>query len=87
MITHQLTIKADNQSTLLERLLQVTRYRGYQVTQMQVDHLQETDELTIQLKVQRPAKSLADSVNGVEHLYHQLGKLFDVKRVNLASSK
>jgi len=87
MIIHQLTICASNQPTLLERLLQVTRYRGYQVMQLQVERGQQSDELKINLTVGKPAHLAADSVNGIQHLYHQLGKLFDVKHVNLEATK
>jgi len=85
VIKHRLSIRANNQSTLLERLLQVTRYRGYQVLELQVEHQAQADELAINLQVGKPAHLAADSINGIQHLYHQLNKLFDVKHVNLAS--
>ena len=83
MVDHTLEIQADNQPTVLERVLQVTRYRGFVVTGLLVNLNDESDELEIKLAISDPKESLAEEGVGFTRLYNQLNKLFDIKHVNL----
>ncbi|PCI59030.1 MAG: acetolactate synthase 2 small subunit [Gammaproteobacteria bacterium] len=77
---HTLRITAENQPTVMEKLLQVTRYRGFIVTGMTMFPDTEQTKLTIELSVQ--------SKNSIEHLQYQLHKLIDITdiAVNCTSS-
>jgi acetolactate synthase II small subunit len=79
---HSLEITADNQPTVLERLLQVTRYRGFSVTAFSVYPNQDESALTIKLTV---SDNGANQGN-VGRLALQLDKLFDIQHVNLAQA-
>ena len=68
MNQHTLRITAHNQPTVLERLLQVTRYRGFSVTGMTMFPCNESNLLDIELSVSS------------EHSI-QLSKLFDINDV------
>ncbi len=78
MTNHTIEITADNQPTVLERLLQVTRYRGFVVTNFSAVTTAEKDMLDIKLTVQDPkSKGLeaevasANTAAGLQRLYHQ----------------
>ena len=73
MNQHTLRITAHNQPTVLERLLQVTRYRGFSVTGMTMFPCNESNLLDIELSV--------SSEHSIEHLNHQLSKLIDINDV------
>jgi len=75
MTNHTLRITADNQPTVMEKLLQVTRYRGFIVTGMTMIPDTEQSKLTIELSVQ--------SKNSIEHLQYQLHKLIDINAVEV----
>ncbi len=75
--THTLRITAENQPTVMEKLLQVTRYRGFIVTGMTMFPESDSSLLTIELSVQ--------SDNSIEHLQYQLNKLIDVTAIKLDS--
>ena len=80
MQQHNLRITASKQDTVLERLLQVTRYRGFVVTGMTMFPSSDEQALDIELSVR--------SDKSVEHLQHQLNKLIDIKQIkvdNIAS--
>lgn len=81
---HTLDISADNQPTVLERLLQVTRYRGFMVTGFNVLPSQDQSTLAIKLTVKSDHCGSSSSENAIQKLYHQLNKLFDINHVNLA---
>lgn len=83
--THNLEIVADNRATILERVLQVTRYRGFIVTSFNVSLDIESDQFTMQLTINDPTETPELPLAGVHRLYHQLNKLFDIKHVNLAA--
>lgn len=83
MKLHNIEIMANNQPTALERLLQVTRYRGFQVTDLSVSTNPETNMLAIKMSVNQPSIDGCLDRNGIERLYNQLNKLFDIKHVNL----
>jgi len=74
---HTLRITAENQPTVMEKLLQVTRYRGFIVTGMTMFPESDSSLLTIELSVQ--------SDNSIEHLQYQLNKLIDITTVKLDS--
>lgn len=87
MQRHTLEVTADNQPTVLERLLQVTRYRGFQVSDLSVSSEQSEQILEIKMSVNQPSVDPALDQNGIERLYNQLNKLFDIKHVNLVGQK
>lgn len=87
MTNHTIEITADNQPTILERLLQVTRYRGFVVTNFTVLTAAEDNLLDIKLTVNDPKGLAATPEAGIQRLYNQLNKLFDIKQVNLLKSK
>ena len=75
---HTLRITAQDQPTVLERLLQVTRYRGFLVTGMTMFPCADENGLDIELTVQ--------SDKSIEQLHHQLNKLIDVNNVTVDSN-
>ncbi|WDE11724.1 acetolactate synthase 2 small subunit [Thalassomonas haliotis] len=75
MNQHTLKITASDQPTVLERLLQVTRYRGFVVTGMTMFPQEAGDELAIEISVR--------SENSIDNLYHQLDKLFDIRDIRV----
>ncbi len=74
---HSMTLTTRNQADVLERVLRVTRHRGFLVQSMQIEQFDssEYNGYTIELVVtsQRP----------IAHLTNQLVKLFDVEQVSL----
>jgi acetolactate synthase II small subunit len=72
MNSHTLSITADNQPTVMEKLLQVARYRGFSVTGITM-FPQENKQLAIELSIQ--------SDNSIEHLQYQLQKLIDINHI------
>jgi len=84
---HTLQIKAENQPTVLERLLQVTRYRGFSITAFRVLPTMTGNMLDITLTVHEAGEFSDNPENNMTKLCHQLNKLFDIKHVNLKSMK
>lgn len=78
MTNHTLRITAENQPTVMEKLLQVTRYRGFIVTGMTMFPDTEQAKLTIELSVQ--------SKNSIEHLQYQLHKLIDINAIEIKNN-
>ncbi|NQY63532.1 MAG: acetolactate synthase 2 small subunit [Alteromonadaceae bacterium] len=78
MQQHTLRITAQDQPTVLERLLQVTRYRGFIVTGMTMFPSVDESVLDIELTVQ--------SDKSIDHLHHQLNKLIDVSEISVNES-
>lgn len=78
MQQHTLRITAEHQPTVLEKLLQVTRYRGFMVTGMTMFPQSDNSKLAIEMTV--------TSEQSIEHLHHQLDKLFDVNEINIDST-
>ncbi len=74
MKQHRLTIIADNQPTMLEQLLRVTRYRGFKVVSLSMQVSQQADSASLQLTVK--------SERSISLLLNQLLKLVDIKQVN-----
>jgi len=81
--SHTLEITAENQPTVLERLLQVTRYRGFSVTTFSVFPSENETLLDIKLAVHNGKTSIDSQQCSVKKLYHQLNKLFDIRHVDL----
>ncbi|MDC9581423.1 acetolactate synthase 2 small subunit [Xenorhabdus sp. PR6a] len=75
MIQHQLAIEARSCPEILERILRVTRHRGFQVCALNMDQATDSDNVSIELTVtsQRP----------VNLLFSQLMKLVDVAGVEI----
>ncbi|MCH8538257.1 MAG: acetolactate synthase 2 small subunit [Alkalimonas sp.] len=76
-MNHVLTIQTRNQAVVLERLLQVTRYRGFQLAGLEMKPLTEQSGLLITLSV------ITDKP--IHLLTNQLNKLVDVEQLELAS--
>jgi len=83
--SHTLEITADNQPTVLERLLQVTRYRGFSVVGFSVFPNKNETMLDIKLTVHDDKKPTNEQQNNIRKLSLQLNKLFDINHVNLKS--
>lgn len=77
-------IFADNQPTVLEKLLQVTRFRGYAVSGLNVKTCDDESKLNIQLTVNLKECAEPSRDNEMQKLFNQLSKLFDIKHVNLS---
>ncbi|PHM62266.1 acetolactate synthase 2 small subunit [Xenorhabdus ishibashii] len=75
MRQHQLAIKVRFCPEILERILRVTRHRGFQICALNMDHITDSDNVNIELTVssQRP----------VNLLFSQLTKLVDVAGVEI----
>ncbi|MCF6264893.1 MAG: acetolactate synthase 2 small subunit [Xanthomonadales bacterium] len=72
-----LEIHANNQPTVMERLLQVTRYRGFVINKLEMQQLGQTQlQVTMSVNSDRP----------IENLSRQLMKLFDVVDVSIVKS-
>lgn len=72
---HTLSIKAQNKPTVMEKLLQVSRYRGFAVSSMTMYPCADDKLLDIQLSV--------NSDNSVDNLLHQLNKIIDIDEVKV----
>ncbi|CDG23131.1 Acetolactate synthase isozyme 2 small subunit [Xenorhabdus poinarii G6] len=75
MIQHQLAIKARFCPEILERILRVTRHRGFQIYALNMDHITDSDNVSIELTV--------TSQRSVNLLFSQLMKLVDVAGVEI----
>lgn len=76
---HTLHITAQQQPTVLEKILQATRYRGFVVKGMTMFQNIENNSVDIQLSV--------SSVSAIEKLTVQLNKLYDIDTIAIASSE
>lgn len=78
---HSLKLEVFNKPAILERVLQVIRYRGYDLISLQVIP-QGMDMLTVLVTI--------DGIHPVSRLTNQLNKLYDLTRIinlNLAQSE
>jgi|GEM_PF-53212 len=75
---HQLKVLADNQPAVMERLLQVTRYRGFNVTALNMQQVKTNQQLEFSL--------VLDSERPIKLLLSQLNKLVDVTKVYLTDT-
>lgn len=78
---HSLKLEVNNKPAILERVLQVVRYRGYELISLQVipDGM---DMLTVLITI--------DGVQPVSKLTNQLNKLYDLSSIinlNLAQTE
>jgi len=78
MNQYQLTITADDKQVVLERILQVTRYRGFLINGMNAKVNTGTNTGTIELMVK--------SERSIELLVDQINKLIDIKEVKVDNS-
>ena len=76
---YQLVIMADDKQVVLERILQVTRYRGFLINAMNAEVNTGNNVATITLTVssERPISLLVDQIN----------KLIDIKGVKVDNSE
>ncbi|CAM3691004.1 acetolactate synthase 2 small subunit [Rheinheimera salexigens] len=75
---HVITITATNTPTVIERLLQVTRYRGYQLLGLEFNAVANSLGLEITLTV--------SSEKPIQLLTNQLNKLHDIQQLQLAGA-
>ncbi|GAA0813236.1 hypothetical protein GCM10009111_08330 [Colwellia asteriadis] len=75
---YQLIIIADDRQVVLERILQVTRYRGFLINGInaQVNTGNKVATITLQVSSSRPITLLIDQIN----------KLIDIKGVTVDNS-
>ena len=78
-MNHVLNITASNTPAVVERLLQVTRYRGYQLTGLQMTPRADSRSVTIKLSV--------SGDKPIQLLTNQLNKLYDIQQLELAGSE
>lgn len=78
-MNHVLNITANNTPAVVERLLQVTRYRGYQLTGLELQPRNDDRSLAITLSV--------SSDKPIHLLTSQLHKLYDIVQLELAGSE
>ncbi len=76
---YQLTIKADDKQVVLERILQVTRYRGFLISGIEAKVNTGTNIGTIVLFVR--------SERSITLLVDQINKLIDIKEVHVDKSE
>ena len=79
MEQHQVNITAFNKPEALERILRVTRHRGFMVKQLTMVENESSDILSLEFTVasQRP----------ITLLYSQLEKLWDVNGIEVLQQK
>ncbi len=75
---YQLTIHADDKQVVLERILQVTRYRGFLINGIEANVNTGTNIGTIKLHV--------SSARTIDLLVDQINKLIDIKDVKVDNS-
>ncbi len=75
MNKYLLIIMADDKQVVLERILQVTRYRGFLINGIDAQVNTGTNVATIELKV--------SSEKPIELLVDQINKLIDIKGVTV----
>ena len=79
MAQHCLTIRTRNEPVVLERLLQVTRYRGFELTAMDMRPVAEFGSMLITLNI--------SSDKPISLLTNQLNKLYDIQTLELHSAQ
>lgn len=78
-INHVLTIQTKNQPVVLERLLQVTRYRGFEVAGMEMKPMADFSGLLVTLSIV--------SDKPISLLTNQLNKLYDIEYLDCVESE
>ena len=79
MSNHVLTIQTKNQPVVLERLLQVTRYRGFEVAGMEMKPMADFSGLLVTLSIV--------SDKPISLLTNQLNKLYDIEYLDCVESQ
>jgi acetolactate synthase II small subunit len=79
MSNHVLTIQTKNQPVVLERLLQVTRYRGFEVAGMEMKPMADFSGLLVTLSIV--------SDKPISLLTNQLNKLYDIEYLDCVESE
>ncbi|WP_067659500.1 acetolactate synthase 2 small subunit [Ferrimonas marina] len=74
MSEHTIYIDMNPSAEVMERVLRVTRHRGFAVAQMQMQCLGGNSEMAVTVVSERP----------IEQLTRQLDKLYDVNHCRLA---
>lgn len=79
MNDYQLIIEADDKQVVLERILQVTRYRGFMIKGInaQVNTGTQIGTIALQVYSERPIELLVDQIN----------KLIDIKQVTVDNTR
>jgi len=77
-MNHVLNITAHNTPAVIERLLQVTRYRGYELAGLEMTPRADSRSLSIQLTVR--------SEKPIHLLTSQLHKLYDIQQLELQAA-
>jgi acetolactate synthase II small subunit len=78
-VNHVLTIQTKNQPVVLERLLQVTRYRGFEVAGMEMKPMADFSGLLVTLSIV--------SDKPISLLTNQLNKLYDIEFLDCVESQ
>ncbi len=78
-MNHLLTIQTKNQPVVLERLLQVTRYRGFEVAGMEMKPMADFSGLLVTLSIV--------SDKPISLLTNQLNKLYDIEYLDCVESE
>lgn len=78
-MNHVLNITATNTPAVVERLLQVTRYRGYELAGLELKPRNDAQSLSITLTVR--------SDKPIHLLTSQLHKLCDIQQLELAGAE
>jgi acetolactate synthase II small subunit len=78
-MNHVLTIQTKNQPVVLERLLQVTRYRGFEVAGMEMKPMADFSGLLVTLSIV--------SDKPISLLTNQLNKLYDIDYLDCVESE
>jgi acetolactate synthase II small subunit len=78
-VNHVLTIQTKNQPVVLERLLQVTRYRGFEVAGMEMKPMADFSGLLVTLSIV--------SDKPISLLTNQLNKLYDIEYLDCVQSE
>jgi acetolactate synthase II small subunit len=77
-MNHVLNITANNTPAVVERLLQVTRYRGYELAGLELAAKADMRSLHITLKI--------SGDKPIHLLTSQLHKLYDIQQLELVSA-
>jgi len=72
---HEVVIEAANTLEILERILRVIRHRGFRISRMNAEQMNDCNNIKITVTV--------SSERGIDLLYKQLDKLFDVRKLSV----
>ena len=72
---NEVVIEATNTLEILERVLRVIRHRGFRISRMNSEQMNDCNNIKITVTV--------SGERGIDLLYKQLEKLFDVSKVSV----